>query len=81
MNPICVEKYKCGKCDELHEYEEAAMECCAPEVEEVTRWKYEDCDAEYDDITEARLCCWDGVTVFLPTPAELEAAGQKRLAL
>lgn len=81
MNPVRVKNYKCGRCGDLYEYEDTALECCAPEAEEVTLWKCADCDAEYDTEDEARLCCWDGETVLMPTPVELEAAGQQRLPL
>lgn len=84
MNPILNIHYQCLECDELHDYERDAQRCCEPGIVEVELWRCAECGADYggsDGEDEARRCCWDGVTLLSPTHAELEAAGQQRLAL
>ncbi|MDO8414163.1 MAG: hypothetical protein Q7S51_10290 [Gallionellaceae bacterium] len=84
MNPKQVIKYQCHNCAQLHDRESQAEDCCPPEADEVTLWECADCDTTYDDQDHARLCCWDGEEPLAPlmaAPAELEAAGQQRLAL
>lgn len=81
MNQIRLTKYRCPTCNEIHDSEWVAEDCCPPEAEEVTVWQCAECLDVHDTEDEARLCCWDGETVLPPTPAELEAAGQQRLPL
>jgi DNA-directed RNA polymerase subunit RPC12/RpoP len=83
MNPIRLDKYRCTDCGDLHSDEDEAIECCGDEVMVVdeTIWKCADCGDEYDDEEMARYCCYDGDEPLPPTPAQLEAAGQQRLAL
>ena len=81
MNPIRSTKYRCTECGELHTWEDDAKSCCAPEVREVVTWVCDECGDETDDEDIARYCCMDEDIVLPPTPAQLEAAGQQRLAL
>jgi hypothetical protein len=81
MNPIKASGFKCGECGDLHSCEYSALECCAPDAEEVDLWKCTECLSEYDDEDQARYCCLDEDIVLPATPGQLEAAGQQRLAL
>lgn len=47
----------CGKCDEQHDYEDDARECCAPEVYEI--YVCPVCDKEHDYWGDAFRCCGD----------------------
>lgn len=84
MNPKSVTKYQCPTCCERHDKEYQAEDCCKPEAEEVTMWACAECGDAHDDREHAHLCCWDEASdlePLLPTPQELEAAGQQRLPL
>lgn len=84
MNPAQTIKYQCSLCGGVHDKEYQAEDCCTPEAEEVTMWECADCGEVYDDREHAHLCCWDEeleLVPLQPTPQELEAAGQQRLAL
>lgn len=81
MNPVRTSGFKCGECGDLHTWEEDAQQCCAPTVEEFDLWKCGECGDEYDDEDQARYCCLDEAIVLPATPAQLEAAGQQRLAI
>lgn len=47
--------YECGSCNEVHEYESSAEECCRPEVNEV--WVCDICGEAHDDHEAAVNCC------------------------
>jgi len=79
MNPTRTTRYRCGECGELHDFEDDATACCAPDVTKEDCWKCSECGYVTDDEDEARHCCLDEEVVLLPTPAQLEAAGQQRL--
>jgi len=84
MNPKAVTKFQCQTCGELHKHRLEAEDCCPPEAEQVTMWECAECGETYDDREHAHLCCWDEeseLEPIPPTPQELEAAGQQRLAL
>lgn len=84
MNPKSITKFQCPICGQLHEWDDETEDCCPQEAEKVTLWECENCGQTYDDQDHARLCCWSGETdlePYRPTPQELEAAGQQRLAL
>ena len=84
MNPTQITQFQCPTCGDMHDWDDEAEDCCPPEAEEVTVWRCGNCDETYDDQDHARLCCWDGETElepYMPTPAELEAAGQQRIPL
>jgi len=84
MKAAQVTLFECPGCLNWHESHYEAAHCCEPDIEEVTHWQCGDCGGIYKDQEDARLCCWDGETELEPyiiTPAELEAAGQQRLAL
>ena len=72
-------KWKCDHCDELHDYEEDAVDCCAPTISE--RWVCPECGDDYRTEAEAIECCEhdDDAPPPPPTAEELEAAGQMRL--
>lgn len=83
MNPKSVTKYQCPTCCDRHDKEYQAEDCCKPEAEEVTMFECQ-CGETYDDREHAHLCCWDEASdlePLLPTPQELEAAGQQRLPI
>ena len=56
MTTAYEEKYRCGECDTLHDYEDHALECCAPEVEHV--FVCDDCEAEMktEELAKAHIC-------------------------
>jgi len=70
--------YRCGLCDEVHEHEDQAQECCAPRVSEV--WVCETCESTNWCLAEADACCpADGPEAYRRRVVELEACGQQRL--
>ena len=74
--------WQCSECDELHDWEDDAMECCAPSVYQ--RWVCAGCEDAHCSEAEAEDCCADSPDspeCSGPTAAELEAAGQQKLAL
>lgn len=79
MNAIEIIKYRCGECGKLHLNRDDAYNCCQPSIYACSFWKCSECGDECDDEDKARLCCLDGETPLIPTPIELEAAGQTRL--
>jgi len=81
MNPVRTSGFKCGDCGDLYSDEDSAVMCCAPNAEEADLWKCTECGGEHDDEDAARYCCLDEDVVLPATPAQLEAAGQQRLAL
>ncbi|MBW2981943.1 hypothetical protein KY343_03630 [Candidatus Woesearchaeota archaeon] len=54
-------RYRCVHCDQLHEDEEDAKECCPPE--EVILWECGNCGEKYEDESEAKECCDNGEEV------------------
>lgn len=74
-------KYRCEECGEIHEEESEAVECCQPGVTEIFQCSV--CHATFDDDEVAEEHCWEHSDdePDVPTPAELEAAGQQRLPL
>lgn len=90
-------RYRCDECGEIHDDQDAAIECCPPSVSrvfvcsecaEVFRNEEGACEccrcAEvFRNEEGAGDCCPDVVaeTFHEPTPRELEAAGQQRLEL
>jgi hypothetical protein len=81
MNPNLSKAWRCNECGELHTCEDDAKVCCAPNVSQVVTWKCDECGYETENEEEARYCCLDEDVVLPATPAQLEAAGQQRLAL
>jgi hypothetical protein len=70
--------YRCDLCDEVHEHEFQAEDCCPPSVSEV--WVCETCESTNWDLAEADACCQaDGPEAYQRRVAELEACGQQRL--
>lgn len=79
--PALAAKWQCCECDEVHDYEEDALECCRPGIREI--YECPVCADIHDCSGDALACCGhdpDGPP-RPPTAAELEAAGQMRLAL
>lgn len=84
MNPSPITVYGCPICGDQYRSESRAEECCRPEATEIAAWQCSECLDAYEDREQAHLCCWDGETELeplLPTPQQLEAAGQQRLPL
>lgn len=50
-----VRKWECGACNELHDREYEAEECCAPDITEV--WMCPACDKAHEAKDEAAKCC------------------------
>lgn len=50
-----LELWRCEGCDEIHEWEDEARECCAPEITEL--YGCIECDKVHDDKAEAIDCC------------------------
>jgi len=67
--------YKCGNCGELYEDDSDASDCCRPAVYDV--WECTTCHVVHKLQEEADACHPDQPA--MPTPEELEAAGQQRL--
>jgi len=79
MNPTRTKMFRCSECGELHVWEDDAQSCCAPKVTAVPCWACSECGDVTDDEDTARHCCLAEDVVLLPTPLQLEAAGQQRL--
>jgi hypothetical protein len=72
------EAWQCDRCGDVHDNEDDARECCAPEIIEgylcpLCRDFHECEEAAFD------CCGWDPDMPIPPTAIELEAAGQMRL--
>lgn len=76
---VIAPKYKCGNCGDLHEFEAAALDCCVPSVLPV--YVCPICEDWHLEERDALLCCQRDDPALRPSAAELEAAGQMRLAL
>lgn len=48
-------KYRCCECDDLHDTEDAAYECCPPQVKPV--WICGKCNEEHESLLLASNCC------------------------
>lgn len=78
--------WQCGQCGENHQYEDYAADCCRP-PSPFEIYVCPHCDAEFRKPTDfdAHLSHHDeeqdGYIPPPPTAVELEAAGQKRLAI
>lgn len=57
MNKKVTKYWCCGRCDEKHEHEDDAIECCQPEVYEIFICPI--CDEEHDFEKDALSCCGD----------------------
>lgn len=51
MNPTLV--YKCSNCDEVHNTETEAQECCSP----IWAYRCENCKEVHEDEDAAAECC------------------------
>lgn len=47
--------YQCSSCDDIHDHEFEAEECCQPEVYEV--WQCSDCTKVHEEKARAESCC------------------------
>ena len=81
MNPTRSTSYRCDICAALHSEEKDAQTCCAPLATIVDTWVCAECGYETEHEDSARHCCLDDDIVLPATPAQLEAAGQRRLPL
>lgn len=72
-------KFRCNSCDELHDIEDDALDCCSPGYEE--RYICPLCNADHMMAEDALACCGFDPDGPPPPPsvAELEAHGQQRL--
>ncbi|WP_285275271.1 hypothetical protein [Halopseudomonas bauzanensis] len=50
--------YQCSSCDDVHDFECDAEDCCQPEVYEV--WQCVDCTTIHDEKAKADTCCSAG---------------------
>lgn len=76
MKPL----WKCAECGENHQYEDDAAHCCRP-PRPFQIWVCPHCSDEFRTSVEfdVHFAICDGE--HIPTADELEAAGQKRLAI
>lgn len=82
---IVAAKYRCKRCDEIHDCVDEALECCAPGVAEVFLCPV--CGEAHEGAIEALSCCdcelsgetEDVLESQLVSKAGLEQAGQVRL--
>lgn len=72
-------KYRCGECDEIHDDEEDALDCCRPKVVQV--YVCPSCGLDHDIEGDAIECCETSADdeAHRVNPIDLEAAGQQRL--
>lgn len=72
--PAAVDGWKCEACGDYHKLKDNAVGCCGYLCSACQQW------GDSDSLCES--CGHDiGADINTPTPAELEAAGQQRLAL
>jgi hypothetical protein len=74
-------RFECGECSEVHDLEWDAEQCCPVRVREV--YECPQCRGPHPNECAAFECCGtdpDEQFVIRLTAAELEAAGQLRLA-
>ena len=78
---MATKKYECGRCAELHDWEDDALECCQPEPKEV--YICDECEEAHESVREAEHCCaeTDDSYLHMATQRELEKAGQQRLPI
>ena len=48
---MATKKYECGRCAELHDWEDDALECCQPEPKEV--YICDECEEAHESVREA----------------------------
>jgi len=77
-----LKKWACGVCDDVHDDERDAEDCCHPSPFEV--WECPECEDTHDTEKEAELCCGaeegeEQDPLRLPPQHVLESAGQMRL--
>ena len=78
LRPLC--KWKCHQCDELHTFEDDALACCRPNVS--VGYVCPTCEDWHSIEVAAVACCADELANEAQSgAAQLEAAGQLRLAL
>lgn len=66
--------YECLRCNEVHENEDRAEECCRPEVGEV--WLCDVCDGAHDDEPDAEKCCAGRVKAVGPETVRCPSCGR-----
>lgn len=72
-------KWQCSLCDEVHDFEDAAEDCCRPRV--IEGYACPICQDLHRTEADALDCCGfdPDAPPAPPSAAELEAAGQQRL--
>lgn len=55
--PRKVEGYQCPDCEEVHDTEEDAQNCCPRDVEKVFLWECVECGEKHEDREDAYNCC------------------------
>jgi len=72
-------QWRCGECSRLHRYEDAAVECCAPEVSQI--FPCPQCGEHHFEEENAFECCDMDPDAPPPmaSPRDRELAGQLRL--
>lgn len=53
------ELWQCTECDEIHDYEDSAINCCKPEI--LTLFKCTACDTVHDLPSSAKKCCTEDI--------------------
>lgn len=72
------EAWQCDRCGDVHDDEDDARACCAPDV--IAGYTCPLCATFHTGDAAALECCgWDPDKPIPPTALELEAAGQLRL--
>ena len=66
--------WQCSGCNELHEDEDDAENCCRPEVYEV--WRCDSCGKRHDEELEAENCCAEHDLTRCPRCARDYSAGE-----
>lgn len=79
MKGILKCQWMCEGCDDIHDTEWDAQQCCPPEVTEI--WRCPICSDIHYEEQGAILCCGFDPDAPPPPPSaeELERAGQMRL--
>jgi len=53
------ELWQCTQCDEIHNWEQEALDCCQPEI--TTLFKCTDCNTVHDFPSAAKKCCTEDI--------------------
>lgn len=85
MYPIRNVGFMCPTCGKHHPQELEAFRCCQGPLLHEDCWTCDECLTDHDGFREADACCRPEdereTLLSIPTPQELESAGQRRLFL